>query len=72
MWTVRKMQESDWQEVREIYLEGMETNLATFETVCPPYRVWDDAHLPYGRLVVCGQDGQAAGWTALSPISGRC
>lgn len=65
------MQKSDWEQVAEIYREGIETNLSTFETQCPDYAAWDTAHLESGRLVY-ERDGSLLGWVALSPVSGRC
>ncbi len=70
MWNVREMRRDDWNAVAAIYLQGMETRLATFETVCPPYEKWDRAHLPFGRFV-CEDGGRIGGWVALSPTSAR-
>ena len=39
------------QAVRAIYLEGIATGQATFETDAPPWADWDAAHHPFGRLV---------------------
>lgn len=69
--TVREFREEDWQDVRRIYRQGMDSNLATFETEVPPYSKWDVGHLPFGRLVA-ESDGKVVGWIALSPVSGRC
>ncbi len=70
MWNVREMRKEDWDAVTAIYRQGMETNLATFETVCPPYEKWDAAHLPFGRFVCVGGN-TIAGWVVLSPTSQR-
>lgn len=70
MLSVREMRENDWPEVCRIYRQGMETNLATFEKEIPPYDVWNRNHLPFGRLV-CEYENKTAGWTALTPFSGR-
>ena len=37
----------------------------------PPWEEWDEAHLPRHRLVA-EHAGDAVGWAALSPVSGRC
>lgn len=71
MITVRKMENGDWPDVCRIYRQGMETNLATFEKEIPPYDVWNKTHLPFGRFI-CEYENKIAGWTALSPFSGRC
>ena len=61
----------DWDDVARIYAEGIATRLATFETGVPSWRAWDDAHLAEHRLVA-REDGRAAGWAALAPVSSRC
>ena len=60
----------DWEQVRQIYLEGIATGQATFETEAPDFERWHRAHLQFARLVA--RDGQIVkGWAALSPVSGR-
>jgi phosphinothricin acetyltransferase len=67
---IEKMRPVDWAEVKAIYLEGVATGHATFETEAPSWEVWDDAHLRSARLVA--RDGQKiSGWAALSPVSRR-
>jgi L-amino acid N-acyltransferase YncA len=67
---IEQMRPVDWAEVKAIYLEGIATGQATFETEAPSWEAWDDAHLPFARLLA--RDGQAiSGWAALSPISRR-
>ena len=61
-----------WPAVRAIYLEGIETGNATFETDAPTWDAWDLAHLP-GRLrLVALDDAGVVGWAALSRVSDRC
>jgi L-amino acid N-acyltransferase YncA len=58
--------------VLAIYLEGIATGQATFETTAPSWERWDSAHLNFARLVaVSDENGQLAGWAALSPVSSR-
>ena len=64
------MTADDWEQVSEIYRQGMETDLSTFETRCPAYEQWNASHLEGGRFV-CELDGRVAGWVALSPVSPR-
>ncbi|MEP6705283.1 MAG: N-acetyltransferase family protein [Acidobacteriota bacterium] len=60
----------DWESVRAIYLEGIATGDATFETDAPSWTAWDSAHLPFCRLVA--RDGDSiVGWAALSRVSNR-
>ncbi|GGB58844.1 phosphinothricin N-acetyltransferase [Lentibacillus populi] len=66
-----KMQETDWQQVRDIYIEGIDTGNATFEKEAPTWEEWDKGHISAGRLVV--REGRnVIGWAALSPVSSRC
>lgn len=60
----------DWPAVRAIYLEGIATGNATFQTAAPEWEEWDGAHLSHCRLVARDEDG-IAGWAALSRVSAR-
>ena len=64
------MSAGDWPAIRGIYLEGIATGLATFETEAPSWETWDAAHLSFGR-VVARRTGEVLGWAALSPVSQR-
>jgi phosphinothricin acetyltransferase len=67
---IEAMQPGDWPVVRSIYLEGIATGHATFETEAPSWQDWDDSHCHFGRLVARERD-QIVGWAALSPVSRR-
>jgi phosphinothricin acetyltransferase len=68
--SVDAMVASDWPDVSAIYLEGIATGNATFETLAPTWEQWDRAHLPIGRLVA--RNGRTmSGWVALSRVSQR-
>jgi len=71
-YTIREMKREDWDRVREIYLQGIETKKATFQTEAPEYEAWDKGHLKENRLVAVDESGNIAGWVALSPTSSRC
>ncbi|MES3018726.1 MAG: N-acetyltransferase family protein [Bacteroidota bacterium] len=71
MTTIRTLEAEDWEEVRRIYLEGIATGNATFQTSAPEWGEWDSAHLANLRYVIT-QGGDIAGWVALSPVSSRC
>jgi phosphinothricin acetyltransferase len=60
-----------WDMVRAIYIEGIESGNATFETQAPEWEVWDAKHLATARLVA-SREGLVVGWVALSPVSSRC
>jgi L-amino acid N-acyltransferase YncA len=68
---IDKMQASDGDRVLSIYVEGIATGNATFETDAPDWSTWDREHLPSCRLVA-RDEGSILGWAALSPVSGRC
>jgi L-amino acid N-acyltransferase YncA len=68
---IEKMLAEDWSKVRAIYLEGIETGNATFESDAPDWSKWDNSHLRECRLVA-RVDGKVVGWAALSPVSDRC
>jgi L-amino acid N-acyltransferase YncA len=61
---------SDWPAVREIYLEGIASGQATFETEAPTWEAWNGSHSPLARLVA-RQGDTVVGWATLSPVSSR-
>ncbi len=61
---------SDWERVRAIYVEGLDTGQASFETEAPTWDGWDAAHHAHSRMVVRGGTDILA-WGALSPLSRR-
>jgi len=65
------MTPKDWAEVRAIYLEGIATGDATFETEAPPWERWDATHRS-GERFVAWEGGAILGWAALSAVSDRC
>lgn len=65
------MAPGDWAEVRAIYLEGIATGDATFETEAPAWERWDASHRP-GERFVAREGGAVLGWAALSSVSDRC
>lgn len=84
---IEPMRPEDWPRVRAIYLEGIATGNATFETDAPSWDSWDAAHAKEPRLVAResggpdrsgrsgsapGSGGAILGWAALTPVSGRC
>jgi L-amino acid N-acyltransferase YncA len=78
------MSDTDWPVVREIYLEGIRTGNATFETQVPDWDRWDTAHLKSSRFVAVSQNvashetaashvaREVLGWAALTAVSSRC
>ena len=67
---IRPMRPEDWPSVREIYQEGIDTGLATFETAVPEWADFDHDHRDDCRLVAVSGD-EVVGWIALRPVSAR-
>ena len=69
---IRSLEGSDWEAVREIYLEGLSTGHATFETEAPSKNDWNQGHLRLGRIgAISITSRELLGWAALSPVSKR-
>jgi phosphinothricin acetyltransferase len=68
--TIDAMRPDDWLAVRAVFLEGIATGQATFETEAPGFPAWDAAHLAEPRIAARDAVG-LAGWAALSPVSRR-
>lgn len=68
---IDQMKAVDWPNVAQIYKEGIDTGIATFEQNIPQWEQWDLNHIKSCRLVA-RYDGQVLGWAALSPVSSRC
>ncbi|MFC4230629.1 GNAT family N-acetyltransferase [Parasediminibacterium paludis] len=59
-----------YPQVAAIYLQGIATGQATFQTEAPTWQEWDKGHLPFCRLAAM-VDHALVGWVALSPVSAR-
>ncbi len=69
--TIRPMTATDWPDVAAIYVAGIATGNATFETEVPDWAHWDAAHRDDLRLV-CTDGDTVIGWAATSNVSDRC
>lgn len=69
-YSIDKIQSHDWEQIRDIYLEGIKTGNATFETTSPSWEEWDANHIKSCRLVA-REGKEIYGWAALSPFSRR-
>lgn len=67
---IEEMTANDWEEVSQIYYEGILTQNATFQNEVPTWVEWDESHLKICRFVA-KQNEIIVGWVALSPISKR-
>jgi L-amino acid N-acyltransferase YncA len=68
---VIQMQQIHWEAVSNIYLQGIATKQATFQTESPSWEDWDAGHLADLRYVAV-LDDLVVGWAALSAVSSRC
>lgn len=68
---ITSLEEIHYPEVAAIYLEGIATGQATFQTEAPSWSEWNESHLPHSRLVAV-ENNFVAGWAALTNVSGRC
>lgn len=69
-YTLEEMKKSDWDEVSQIYLEGINTGIATFQNSIPNFNDWNNSHIKSCRLVAKSK-GKVLGFAALSPTSSR-
>ena len=67
---IRNLIAGDWERVSSIYLDGIATGQATFETRAPSWDLWHSGHLPAPRLVATNA-AHIVGWAALSAASLR-
>jgi L-amino acid N-acyltransferase YncA len=71
MISIKPIQEKDYTAIAAIYLQGIATGHATFQTEAPEWEVWDKSHLSFCRFAAF-ENEQILGWAALSPVSSRC
>jgi len=66
-----KIEPTNYPQVADIYLQGIATGIATFQTKATDWETWDKSHLSNCRIAAFAGN-QMAGWAALSPVSNRC
>ncbi len=64
---------SDWEAIKQIYREGIQTGHATFQTEgdIPDGITWFDSKIPDLIFKAVDKRGNMVGWAALSPVSKR-
>jgi len=67
---IEPLTKDHWPLVEKIYIEGIETKMATFQTRSPGWEDWNDSHHSFCRYVISDSDG-VKGWAALLPVSKR-
>ena len=70
-YNIEEMKESDLEEVLKIYLEGINTGIATFQTSIPTFKDWNNGHIKSCRLVAKSNE-KTLGFAVLSSTSSRC
>lgn len=68
---IGKIEAEHYPQVVAIYLQGIATGMATFQTEATDWETWDKSHLQNCRIAAFEGD-QMAGWAALSAVSSRC
>ena len=68
---ITELLQDHWTEASNIYKDGIDSGIATFETEIPSWESWDKNHIKSCRLVAINEN-RIVGWAALSPVSSRC
>lgn len=68
---IRNIEKENYSYVAEIYRQGIETGIATFQNDVPGWDSWDKSHLQNCRIAAFENDVMT-GWAALTQVSGRC
>ncbi len=67
---IRRLNKEDYDQVAEIYLQGIRSGHATFETQAPSWEHWVASHILECSLVIIDSN-KIAGWAALGKVSNR-
>lgn len=67
----KPINKDNFQELIEIYRQGLATSIASFQNDLPVWQDWDKGHLDFCRISIY-ENNEMLGWTALSPVSSRC
>ncbi|MGB1239241.1 MAG: GNAT family N-acetyltransferase [Pseudomonadales bacterium] len=71
LFEIRAFKSDDFERVQHIYLQGIATGHATFQTERKNWSEWQCSMTEDCRLVVCNGLGELVGWAGLSAISSR-
>lgn len=70
--TITGLKDIHYSAVKDIYLQGIATRNATFQTEAPSWEEWDNGHLNHSRIIAVDDQDTVMGWAALSAVSSRC
>ncbi|UMQ42762.1 GNAT family N-acetyltransferase [Chryseobacterium sp. Y16C] len=68
---LREMLPSDEARVLQIFQQGVEGGIATFETTVPTVEAWNMDYFNDCRWVLENENNEVVGWCALKPVSKR-
>ena len=68
---ITEFQQKHWNRVHEIYQEGIDTRIATFEKRAPEWEEWNIKFLKNCRIVAISVEQEVLGWAGLQPVSKR-
>jgi len=67
---ITNFHKKDWEEIRTIYKEGIETGYSTLETKIPTWEDWEKNLIKECRLIAGNKD-EILGWAAITRFSNR-
>lgn len=67
---IRKYQPGDWKRVSEIYVQGIKTKNATFDTEPTEQNDWESKQIP-GCSLIAESGDEITGWASLGITSSR-
>ncbi len=70
MSNIRLVLDQDWEAIKSIYEEGIQTGNATFQLEAPTKENWYNSHVQ-DCSIVCIEDDSVVGWASLSMVSSR-
>lgn len=68
---IREMLPKDETRVMEIFQQGIDSGIATFDTELPNVEVWNTSFINDCRWVLENENNEVIGWCALKPVSKR-
>lgn len=68
---LREMLPADEKRVLEIFRQGVDGGIATFETEVPTAEAWNMEYFNDCRWVLENENNEVVGWCALKPVSKR-
>lgn len=68
---IREMLRKDETRVMEIFQQGINSGIATFDTELPKAEVWNASFINECRWVLENETSEVIGWCALKPVSKR-